>query len=254
MSQTPNPLSDLLRSGRAATYSLIGLLGVAYVLAWLTKAPVFGPGMAFDGNWSHPWTAITYPFASLGIGSNLFWELLLLMWLYWIGTDLERAIGAAKLFAFFFGATVLGAACVNLAWLLTNHINYPLAGSIIPIGALTVAWGTRNPTACVRLWMVIPITGKWIAILEVGLVLFAVGDGNPAAGVFALVPLALAWAFAGGRLPGFSSVRRSQTPPSAKATERMSDSYYDDVRRREKDRAERERLRKLFEDSINEDK
>jgi Zn-dependent protease len=40
---------------------------------------------------------------------------------------------------------------------------------------------------------------------------------------------------------------------SAKATEKREQAYYDDVRRREQDRAERERLRKMFESSLNDD-
>jgi membrane associated rhomboid family serine protease len=244
-----------MRTGRAATYILIALLGLCYVLAWVTKSPLFVKDMWFDGNWSHPWTALTYPFASEGMGGALIWELFLLWWLYWIGSDLEREIGAARVFGIFLISSLIGACCVDVAWIVTHRFNMPLMSSIIPIGALTVAWGTRNLNASIRLYAVIPITGKWIAIIEAVLVLFVVGDGNPVAGVFALVPLALAWAYAANRLPGVPFGKSAaKISKAAKATERRDKSYYDDVFRRAKEREERERLRKLFESSLDDDK
>ena len=263
MSSNPDPLTQLIRTGRAATYTLIVVLGLCYVLAWVTKSDVFVHGMWFAGEFTKPWSLLTYPFASAGIGGNLIWELLLLFWLYWIGGDLEREIGSARVFATFFVASVLGAISVFVAWQFTHNTGVPgsptgympLFGSLIPIGALTVAWGVRNQTACVRLWMVIPITGKWIAIIEAGLVLFVMGEASPIVGVFALGPLGVAWAYAANRLPGVpfgkSEIKSSR---AAKATERREDSYYDDVYRRAKEREERERLRKLFESSLEDDK
>jgi len=102
---------------------------------------------------------------------------------------------------------------------------------------------------------VIPITGKWIAIIDSALVLFVVGDGNPVAGIFALFPLGLAWAYAANRLPGLTFDKSpSKHSRAAKATERRDQSYYDDVFRRAKEREEQERLRKLFESSLEDDK
>ena len=255
MSSNPDLFTQLIRTGRAATYTLIAVLGLCYVLAWLTKSPFFIKDMWFEGDWSRPWSTITYPFASGGIGGALIWELMLLWWLYWVGSDIERAIGAGRVFAFFFATALIGACTVDLAWVLTHKLNMPLMGSIIPIGALTVAWGTRNQNTSVRLYAVIPITGKWIAIIDAALVLFVVGDGNPLAGVFALFPLGLAWAYAANRLPGlpFSPSQRKSNR-AAKATERREKSYYDDVFRRAKEREEQERLRKLFESSLDDDK
>ncbi|MHB8637366.1 MAG: hypothetical protein ACYC96_12930 [Fimbriimonadaceae bacterium] len=255
MSSNPDPLTQLIRTGRAATYTLIALLGLCYVLAWVTKSDVFVHGLWFAGDWTKPWSLLTYPFASAGVGGNLIWELLLLFWLYWIGGDLEREMGTARVFAVFLVASALGAVSVYVAWMLARGAGAPLYGSLIPIGALTVAWGTRNQTACVRLWMVIPITGKWIAIIEAGLVLFVMGEASPIVGIFALAPLGVAWAYAANRLPGFPFGRSSSRPSkAAKATERREKSYYDDVFRRAKEREERERLRKLFESSLDDDK
>jgi hypothetical protein len=254
MSSNPDPLTQLIRSGRAATYTLIALLGLCFVLAWVTKSPIFVKEMWFDGNWSHPWTTLTYPFASTGTGGELIWVLFLLLWLYWIGSDLERELGSARVIGIFLLSSLIGAVSVYAAWSLTHKFNGPLLSSIIPIGALTVAWGTRNQNANIRLYAIIPITGKWIAIIEAALVLFVVGDGNPIAGIFALVPLAMACAYAANRIPGFAFGKSApKVSKAAKATERKDKSYYDDVHRRAKEREERERLRKLFESSLDDD-
>ncbi|HLK14859.1 MAG TPA: hypothetical protein VKT78_08645 [Fimbriimonadaceae bacterium] len=259
MSSRPDPFTQFMNSGRAATYTLIALLGGCYILAWITRSPLFFDGLAFNGDWSRPWTVVTYPFAGFGFGGGLLGEVFLLLWLYWIGTDLERGVGTGRVFGLFVGASLIGAGSLYAAWQIFSHgagLGHPtLAGSLIPIGALTVTWGVRNPHARILIWFVLPITGTWIAILDALLVFLVVGGGNPLVGAFALVPLAAAWALAANRLPGpTSGPRGRRRSGAAKATERMDQTYYDDVRRREKDREERERLRKLFESSVDDDK
>ncbi len=134
MSTRQDPFAQLMRSGRVATITLIVLLAFFFVAAWASKSPMFFSPIAFVGDWSKPWTAITYPLASLGIGNYFVWQLLLLFWLYWIGGDLERDLGAAKVFAMFWISALIGALAVYCA-VQINHVPAPLFGSIIPIGA-----------------------------------------------------------------------------------------------------------------------
>src|ERR1700722_7923334 len=101
MSTRQDPFTQLMRSGRAATYILIALLGAFYVMAWLTKSPAFVVTLTFIGDWTRPWTALSYPLATAGEGNSFIWQLLLLFWLYWIGGDLEREIGSARVFGMF---------------------------------------------------------------------------------------------------------------------------------------------------------
>src|SRR2546421_141626 len=116
--------------------------------------------------------------------------------------------------------------------------------------AFSVMWGRENPTATILLMFIIPISGKWMAWLSAALVFFQTQP--PQLAPFAALPLLLAYLFAANKLPvSYSRHDRRYTAP-AKKTERYDRKYYEEVRRREQDRNERERLRKLFESSVNE--
>ena len=100
------------RSGRAGTIVLIALMATTFVLAWLTRSSVFLGGLACVGL-AQPWGFVTYPFAATMSGNALVWLLLLLLWLYWVGSDLEREIGTATLVGLFVVTSVTGAAAVK---------------------------------------------------------------------------------------------------------------------------------------------
>ena len=74
---------------------------------------------------------------------------------------------------------------------------------------------------------------------------------------FAAAPLALAYFYAANKLPFLQygstpSGIRGENPAGTRRVYKKE--YYDEVKRREKDRAEKERLRKLFEQSAFDDK
>jgi hypothetical protein len=97
-----------------------------------------------------------------------------------------------------------------------------------------------------------------LAWLTAALVLFGYGTmlQAPLLGAFACIHLIIAYYFAANR---FEAVPYRQgegrvNPARMKATEKKDKSYFEEVRKREQERAERERLRKLFEDSMEDDK
>src|SRR5690349_13788725 len=94
------------KSGAPATYSLIAALLAAFVAAWLFRGSFF-ESLAFMGDWHKPWTIFTYPFADMGNGMGLFWFLLMLLWLYWIGTTVERDLTTPKYSLFLVSMTLL---------------------------------------------------------------------------------------------------------------------------------------------------
>jgi hypothetical protein len=59
--------------------------------------------------------------------------------------------------------------------------------------------------------------------------------------------------FAVNKLPGLSYSKPVFKAAPSKAQIAKENRFYDDVRRREQERAEKERLRKLFEGSIKDD-
>ncbi len=240
------------QSGTPATVALIGLLVGTFFINWflngrLSGALDFVPANAL----SRPWTFLTY---SLAAEPSLFiFFLFTCMWLWWIGGSVERDLGTNRFVTFWIGLTLTGALAILAAAGLMGF-NYPvhLLGCFIPLAGITVAWGTRNPGSIVNLYMVIPVAAKWIAWIMAVSVLIEFGQGNPMMGVFACVPLALAWAFADNRLPGLTYGRETRSRAAWKPSEK-DDRYFDEVRKRERDREDRERLRRLFEGSLKDD-
>jgi membrane associated rhomboid family serine protease len=237
----------LRRSGRPATAIVVALIGVVYVLAWFTKSPFFVE-LAFNGL-ARPWTALTYPLASTGSGGAFIGVLLELWWLWMIGGEVESVMGTARYAVFFALATLVGALGISVGTLLVSH-GALLFGPLLPIGAVTVAWATRSPNASVRIYGVIPITARWLAVIYAGIVLFSLGESAPLMGVFGLLPLALGFFLASGRIPGvpYSAAAAAR---ESRAERRKREEFDNEVRDRKKDREERERLRKLFEGSLD---
>ena len=80
--------------------------------------------------------------------------------------------------------------------------------------------------------------------------LFLYGARDPLVGVLLVLPLGIAWLFGADRLPlAFAAgAHRSRRPaPVVKGGTRYDDAYYGNVKEREIEREEQERLRKLFE-------
>lgn len=223
------------------------LLAAAFLASYLTLGRFPGPGVAFaPGDFtSRPWTALTYWLAPIGFLGALF----SVLWLWGIGGSVERELGTKRYVAFWIAMTVLGALGLQAgAWI--SGVFSPLSGPFAPLAAVTVAWGTRNPNAPITFMFVLPLTGKWLAWLSAALLFFST-DARLA--LFAAIPLVLAWAFAANRLPmlpwSAGSGRRRQ---DAKGEKRFGD-FIGKVKVREQERKDRERLRKLFESSLDDE-
>ncbi len=234
-----------------ATYGLIALLSLTFVIQWFSQNFTMFEWMMLGTAelGKKPWSLVTYPFVQ---GGSFIWFLIQLLWLYSIGTFVERDLGVARMAIIWGIASLLGGLMFVLGHALSSSGGI-LAGALIPISTLTVLWASRYPTMETRMWGVLPVKAMWIGWIAAGVVLFDLGK-PPAVGVVCLIPLVLAWAFASGRLPityGAGPLVKKKLGPRGRV---YKEEYYDDVKRREKDREERERLRKLFEDSLGEDK
>jgi membrane associated rhomboid family serine protease len=245
------------QSGTPVTVALVVLLIVAYLIPFFAQSPVTQP-LAFitssSGLLSGVWSLLTYPFAAAGDGRDFAWFVISLLWLWGIGGSVERDLGQSRYVAVWLVATLLGAIGLWIGVLITQPLGH-LFGPLVPMSTITVIWGTRNPNTTVMLMMVLPIVGRWLAWLAAGIAVFGVAGDNksPALGVFACLPLLVGYFFASDRLPAGRSAGNAQ-----KATRgpgwAENKKYFDDVKKREKEREERERLRKLFESSIDDDK
>lgn len=205
-----------------ATIGLIALGSVPFLLAWfglkqLVDWFALAPVLAL----ARPWTLLLYPLADVGNGSAIIGVLFLSYWLYMIGSSLEKEIGTGLLAA----ATGILTLAGGLAWWL--------GGSLMMPAAVQMA--------------------KWLAVLTAVVVLFISGSGAPLMGVFALLPLLLAFLYATNRIPGLKFGATVADVKSSKKQRQEFDNYMNDVYKREQEREERERLRRLFESSLDDD-
>lgn len=218
---------------------------------------------ALDG-FRHPWTLITYPWAWAPLASTLgpLWFAVALGMMVRFGGEIEKSMGSARYAAFVTVVTALPAIILGLAAMALGIsgglVPQPiLYGPWVPGAAVLVAWCARNRKAQMNLWGVLPLPATWLAILVSAGVLFTVGDGYPLLGVFACLHLILAWFFALDRLPIEFEGRRVAPKRAPEATIRggvkYDESYYAEVKKREQEREERERLRKLFGESLEDD-
>lgn len=247
---------DQFKSKRApATMVIVGLSVIVFVVSWMMQGR-FYESLLFFTDFSKPWGLLTYPFASAGDGQGLIWVIFELLWMFWIGTSVETELGTSKFLMTWLVFSILACLLVSVGIVLVygSSAAVPVIGGLgLPLSALTVIWGVRNRAAIIRLYMVLPVPGIVLAWVTVALTLFGFGSiyHAPLIGGFAVLHLAAAWYFALDRIP-FAPYRGAAVPSEArskKKVEMMSKEYYDDVARREKERADRERLRKMFEDN-----
>lgn len=200
---------------------------------------------------SRPWTLVTYPWSQLILsGVSILGFIFLMIWFYSIGRAVERDVNSKKFAVIWVVATLVGALS-NWAGSYLAKGFWPLTGPALPIAAISIIWCTRNPSAEMRVYMVIPITGKWLGFIIVGLVLLGFGRDAPLVGILDCVPVALAFAYASNRLPGLAYgaggvYKAKQKEATTRGQVMYDQSYFDDVKRREIEREERERLKKLL--------
>jgi membrane associated rhomboid family serine protease len=245
------------RGAAKATVGLIVALAATFVLAWFGLRQAFGPGLAFDPAElaARPWTLLTYPFASAGDGGGLFFTLIMWLVLYMFGGAVERDAGPVRLLGLFLGGSVIAGLFIALGARIAGPAPV-LMGPALGVACVIVAWAARNAEATILLFFILPLKGKYLAILTFALTFFAYGTGAPLIGLFAVVALALAWLWASGRLGvafagGGGQSKRSRA--ERRAEERRHREFITSVKDREREREEKERLRRLFERSLIED-
>lgn len=246
-------LEELKRNIRASrapvTVFIIGLAILIFMVNWASQGALLGIKLAF---WpfifpADPYSVFTYPF----VGNGLIGLLFLGFWLWSIGSIVERDIGSSRFLAFWLSMTFFGAFFHFWGgWLTGNQT--PMKGLWIPTAAVTVAWGTRYASAPLMFMFAIPMTGKWLAWLAVFLVFFE--SFSPVLGFFALMPLGLAYLYAGNKLP---FLKWSSYRVYGRNSFSLNDFFQHakrNVSKLKKERQEKKRLRKLYERSFKNNK
>jgi hypothetical protein len=197
------------------------------------------------------------PFAG---GLSIICFVFLCMWIFFTGGSIERELGQAKYIVLWLVMILLPALFIVLLGPLTGQ-GFGTGGMWLPEAAITIVWCVRNPTQTIMLYGIIPLSGRWLGWVTAATTILLSGAGNPLFGVICALHLIVAWAYAANRIPfwvysrggSILGKRKLADSPYLKKHERMGKAYFDDVKKREKERDERERLRKLFESSIQDD-
>jgi len=209
--------------------------------------------LPFSPHWlSQPWTLLTYPFVSTisgGLGLVLF--IFLMLWMVWALGSAERDLGVRKFLILWGVFSVLPALLIYAAARESMPV---IAAPELPLAGMTMLWAIRNKTTTVLLFF-LPIPGVWLAAFTVAALFLQFYSDGILVAILACAHLPLAYLVAENKIPGFeyTKPRASYGYIPSKAAKVKESAFKDDVRKREKEREERERLRKLFESSMSDD-
>lgn len=230
------------RQRAPVTLILAATLIVLPLLRYATKGAF--PDLSVSQS-NMPWTMLTYPWALDPLATPLHLVMLFFVvsWLVQFGASVEREMDSRRFAVFWILATLLPG-------IIFFAFNGRLAGPWIPATAIIVAWGARNRGSSVLLYGILPLNGVWLAALATIGVTATYAQANATAALLTLIPLGLAWAYAGDYLPFTFSVgrpARGEKVTFVRGAMNYKDDYFENVKDRELEREERERLRKLFE-------
>jgi len=241
-------------SATPATFGLIIACTVGFVLCWIPQlAATLIPNFGLSLDSFKIWQPITYPFIHFGNGGYFFSFIFDMLWLYWFGNILERSFGSRPLLTTFFAAALLHAAFLFIAGPVAGVQSAALLTAELPIAFIVITVCGNQPKTEICFWG-IPVKFAWIAIIKAAWVIFSMGTGNPVFGLILGIPLLGAWFYGANKIPGLTFGKSPiETSKQKKKENREFDEFMGKVRSKEKDRAEQERLRKLFEGSIADD-
>lgn len=249
--------SYFAKSPRLQTPGTIGLLVasvVGYLLVWVPQSGDWMvPNLAFHYDLARFWQLLTYPFIDYGVGIALIFYMFSLMWLFNFGSAFERSFGTRSLLAHFFGSAILFGLFAFVAVQFFPSMHAYLYRMWLPVSFITVTLCGRNPPGQMSYWG-IPMSYKVLAALTGVLIVITYGVGSPFFGLILALPLILAYFYGAGQLGVFApgkNIFAKRTQEKVKSRE--FDEFRGKVLNREKERAERERLRQLFEGSLDEE-
>jgi len=157
-------LDAVLPEGRICKI-LIGVQVVLFVLVAMVRLPiaehlVLQPQAFAAGE---VWQPLTFSFVHLAFAPWLFLCNMLFLW--WLGSDLEQMYGSAEFLAFYVLAAVLGGlAFVGLAFLMGTQAQAIAFGPAGAITALLVLFACHFPSHTFRVFYLVPVP-VWFLVL-----------------------------------------------------------------------------------------
>ncbi len=228
------PLTKGLILSNAITFFLIALGRLQIIPDLLAYSP--------DTVTIRAWTLVTYPLVA---GGDVIGILFSCYWLWIAGGTLERSLGTTRFGVFFFLMSAISALGL-LAGTLLSGAAIGAQGLWLPLAGTTVAFAMMNPEQQILFFFIIPMKLKYLALLDVALVLLSYGRISLILGVTALAGCAYAyWYVRRGAAFGWDSVRRER-PPVVRVRQRPSLLSRLNPFARLRERRERKRLEDLF--------
>lgn len=108
------------------------------------------------------WRVVTYALLPTSDGIFL---LITLMFYYWLGQTLEQLWGSTK-FTFYYVSGVLLTAIGSIIAYFIDGFSFPIYGATYVNMALFFAYALSFPDAMVRIYFLIPVKMKWLALLD----------------------------------------------------------------------------------------
>ena len=117
------------------------------------------------------WRLVTFIFFPSSY--NAFFLLLSVYFYYWIGSILENAWGTGRFTIYYLSGVVFTVLGAILSSLITGNYGLTVAGTYYVSLSMFLAFALLFPDVEVRVFFILPIKMKWLALLDI--VLFAVG-------------------------------------------------------------------------------
>ena len=234
----------------------MGLNVVVFLAGFFLKASPADPALWLALTSSSfpvlPWTLATWAVVP---DTDIFGIIFGGLWLWWIGSSLERAWGTRRFAEFLLATTATTGIAVWLAGHFLLRVPFVLLGMTVASAAPTLAWCWLNRHQTVVFSFLFPIPALWLGWITLAFAWYQVGgmNGQPLLGLFALAGPALAWFWVrrgvgrSGWAPRKGSNLRfedfDRTPGGR--TENPKGGFWDRLRRRGRDK----RLERMFRNS-----
>jgi membrane associated rhomboid family serine protease len=166
------------------------------------------------GAFARPWTLLTYPLVSLEIIGMLLYGL----WIYFIGSALERAWGTFNYAIFFIAVTLISGLSMEIGALLLHTGN--IVNNWLPLTGVTLAFCLLMPYETIILF-IFPIQARWLGWLEMAIVFFTYAARSPLLGFFALAGCGVAWVWI-KRDIAHINIRRGSSPRRFRPHEQLT--------------------------------
>lgn len=145
---------------------IVAANAVVYIFGMFDKSGLLWNMLAMDAYsvlHGQIWRIVT--FVLIPTGDRPLSVLISLFFYYWLGESMERLWGSAKFTVYYVGGMLLNVLASILA-LFLDGFALPLYGAGYVNSALFFAYALTYPEAVVRLFYIIPVKMKWLAIIE----------------------------------------------------------------------------------------